>query len=321
MEAIGASTGYTDANRAFLQAFLARSVLTLDTARPIIAACSSFQDRREILPQDVTVEDLNDYIADANRRLSPLDLEIRSTFHQQTRERIYALVNTTSDSLTQLATTYTPDEIAFVKNLLDAMFDGQNNKGKREAMCISGIDAIQVGRAQNRRQTGDGDENATQPTAGVLSGKDVENVLRRLVDEGWLDKSRAGFYSLSPRALMELKGWLVDTYNDEDEDGVRREKVKFCHACKEIITVGQRCANRECACRIHDICKTNFFRVQRNEKCPLCKTPWDGEHFVGERAITASESYRTGRRRSGAQNRDRSRPSPNADESDNDQDD
>jgi hypothetical protein len=237
MEAFGAGAGYTDANRAFLQAFLARSVLTLDTARPIIAACSSFQERREMLPHDVTVEDLNDYIADANRRLSPLDLEIRSTFHQQTRERIYALVNTTSDALTQLATTYTPDEIAFVKNLLDAMFDGQNNKGKREAMCISGIDAIQVGRAQNRRQTVDGDENATQSTAGVLSGKDVETVLRKLVDEGWLDKSRAGFYSLSPRALMELKGWLVDTYNDEDEDGIKREKVKFCHACKEIITV------------------------------------------------------------------------------------
>ena len=237
MEAFGAGPGYTDANRAFLQAFLSRSVLTLETARPIIAACSTFQDQREVLPEDVTVEDLNDYIADANRRLSPLDLEIRSAFHQQTRERVYALVNTTSDSLTQLATTHSPDEIAFVKNLLDAMFDGQNNRGRREAMCISGIEAIQVGRPQNRRQTVDGDENATQPAAGVLSGRDVENMLHKLLDEGWLEKSRAGFYSLSPRALIELKGWLVDTYNDEDEDGNKKEKIKFCHACKEIITV------------------------------------------------------------------------------------
>ncbi|KAJ9609987.1 hypothetical protein H2200_006317 [Cladophialophora chaetospira] len=237
MEAFGAGPDYTDANRAFLQAFLARSVLTLDTAKPIIAACSSFQEQRERLPEDVTVEDLNDYVADANRRLSPLDLEIRSIFHQQTRERVYALVNTTSDPLTQLATTYTPDEIAFVKNLLDAMFDGQNNRGRKEAMCISGIDAIQVGQAKNRRQTANGDENATQPAAGVLSGRDVEALLRKLVDEAWLEKSRAGFYSLSPRALMELKGWLVDAYNDEDEDGNKREKIKFCQACKEIITV------------------------------------------------------------------------------------
>ena len=238
MEAFGiGSDGYTDANRAFLQAFLARSILTLETAKPIIAACSSYQEKREVLPQDVTVEDLNDYIADANRRLSPVDLEIRSTFHQQTRERVYALVNTTSDPLTQLATTYSADEIAFVKNVLDAMFDGSNNKGRKEAMCISGIDAINVGRPQNRRQTGGRDDTATQPTAGVLGGKEVENMLHKLVDEGWMEKSRAGFYSLSSRALMELKGWLIDTYNDEDDDGTKKEKIKSCHACKEIITV------------------------------------------------------------------------------------
>lgn len=237
MESFGGGSVYTDANRAFLQAFLARSVLTLDTARPIIAACATYQEKREILPQDITVEDFNDYISNANRRLSPLDLEIRSTFHQQTRERIYALVNTTSDPLTQLATTYTPDEIAFVKKILDFMFEGQNNRGKKEAMCISGIEAIQVGQASNRRHTREGEENATQHAAGVLSGKDVENLLHKLLDEGWLEKSRAGFYSLSPRALMELKGWLVDTYNDEDEDGNKKEKVKFCQACNEIITV------------------------------------------------------------------------------------
>lgn len=228
--------GYTDANRGFLQAFLARSVLTLETAKPIIAAVSTFQTGREVQPQDVTIEDLNDYISEANRRLSPLDLEIRSSFHQQTRERVYALVNTTSDPLMQLATTYTPDEIIYVKKLLDAMFDGQNNKGKREAMCLSGIDAIQVGRAASkRRETQEG--SAAQTSAGVLGAKDAENMLNRLLDEGWLEKSRLGFYSLSPRALLELKGWLVDTYNDEDEEGVKREKIKSCHACKEIITV------------------------------------------------------------------------------------
>ncbi|KIW81265.1 hypothetical protein Z517_04290 [Fonsecaea pedrosoi CBS 271.37] len=286
MESLGGNAGYSDANKAFLQAFLARSVLTLETAKPIIAACSSFQEKREVLPQDVTVEDLNDYIAEANRRLSPLDLEIRSTFHQQTRERVYALVNATSDPLTQLATTYTADEIVYVKKLLDAMFDGQNNRGKREAMCISGIDAIQVGRTPLRRQASEENENGAQSSAGMLGAKDAENMLHRMQSEGWLEKSRAGFYSLSPRALMELKGWLVDTYNDEDEDGNQKEKIKFCHACKEIITV-------------------NFFRIHRSSRCPLCRTEWDGEHFVGEKAITTSESYQTGKRRSGAYNRPR----------------
>lgn len=235
MADVGPVYGYGDANRAFLQAFMARGALTLDTARPILAAILTYRDKRDVEPQDVTVDDLNMYIAEANRKLSPLDLEIRSTFHQQTRERVYALVNTTSDSLTQLATTYSADEIVYLKKLLDAMFDGQNNKGKREAMCLSGIEAIQVGRAQNRRETQNG--NATQSTAGILGARDAEAMLAKLLEEGWLEKSRQGFYSLSPRALMELKGWLVDTYNDDDDDGEKREKIKFCHACKEIITV------------------------------------------------------------------------------------
>jgi non-structural maintenance of chromosomes element 1 len=230
---------YTDANRAFLQAFLCRSTLTLESAKPIVAACSSFDDRRQISPQDVTVEDLNDYIAVANRRISPLDLEIRSILHQQTRERIYGLVNTTSDAFTQLATTYTADEMAFVKNLLDKMFEGQNNRGRREAMCVSGIEAIQVGQAPKQRRPVDVEDNAAAQAAGFLGGREVEAMLSKLVQEGWLEKSRAGFYSLSPRALMELRGWLVHTYNDdeEDEDGKKKEQIKFCRACKEIITV------------------------------------------------------------------------------------
>ncbi|KIW16828.1 hypothetical protein PV08_04018 [Exophiala spinifera] len=300
MADIGDASGYDDSNRAFLQAFLARSVLTLTTAQPILAALLTYRDGREVQPQDVTVEDLNSYIADSNQRLSPLDLEIRSTFHQKTRERIYALVNTTSDPLTQLATTYSADEIVYLKKLLDAMFDGPNNRGKKEAMCLSGIEALQVGRSQgNRRATQDGDGGTTQTNTSAFVLKDTEAMLAKLVDEGWLEKSRSGFYGLSARALMELKGWLVDTYNDEDEDGERKEKIKFCHACKEIITVGQRCPRRECRCRLHDICTQNFFRMQRSQTCPICKTDWDGQHYVGEKAITMSESYQMSRRKSG----------------------
>jgi hypothetical protein len=62
---------------------------------------------------------------------------------------------------------------------------------------------------------------------------------------------------------------------------------------------GQRCTQRECPCRLHDICTQNFFRSQRSQTCPICKAEWDGRHFVGEKAITTSESYLKGKRRSG----------------------
>ena len=66
----------------------------------------------------------------------------------------------------------------------------------------------------------------------------AEKMLKSLVEEGWFEKSKKGFYSLSPRALMELRGWLTETYNDDDDDDDERVlKVKLCFACKEIITV------------------------------------------------------------------------------------
>lgn len=234
------ASDYGDANRAFLQAMLSRSTLTLDSARPLLAALQSYHLGKEVLPEDISAEDLNRYVSQANDKVSPLDLEIRTTFHQKTREKVYALVNTTSDAMTQLATSYTPDEIAFVKRMLDEMFDGRHNTARTEAMCLSGIDAIKLGRAPNNRretQNEDVDNTNTQASVGSLSPKEAETLLDKLVQEDWLEKSRAGFYSLTPRALMELKGWLVDTYNDEDDEGEKRDKVKFCHACKDIVTV------------------------------------------------------------------------------------
>ncbi|KAE8351948.1 Nse1 non-SMC component of SMC5-6 complex-domain-containing protein [Aspergillus coremiiformis] len=302
--------GYNDSNRAFLQAFMARSAMTFEEARPVLAAIFSVQEGEPVSAEDVTEEDLASYIAAANTTISPFDLEIRSTLRQseinpedsgnQAPERVYALVNTTSDALTQLATTYSADEISFVKRILDAMFD-TNNTRRSEAMVVSSMQAIQLAKASsgdtNRRES----TNATQSHGGAaqsLSMSQAETVLKQLVEEGWLEKSRKGFYSLSPRGLMELRGWLVATFNDENEEGRRMEKIKFCAACRDIITRGQRCGNRDCSGRLHEHCMRNFFRMQQAEQCPVCKAPWPGDKFVGERAITSTERHMQDRRRS-----------------------
>jgi non-structural maintenance of chromosomes element 1 len=149
-------------------------------------------------------------------------------------------VNTTSDPFTQLATIYSPDEIAFVKRLLDAMFE-TNNTRISEAMVVSGMQAMQLARVSSadagvsrRESMGTGTQGGS---AQSLTMSQAETVMQQLVDEGWVEKSRKGFYGLSPRGLMELRGWLVATYNDEMDDGRRVEKVKFCAACRDIITV------------------------------------------------------------------------------------
>lgn len=154
--------------------------------------------------------------------------------------RVYALVNTTSDPLTQLATTYTADEIAFVKRVLDGIFETYNTS-RCEAMVITGVQAIQLAKAgsgdANRRESNGAASQSQGATAQSLSMTQAELVLKRLVEEGWFETSEKGYYSLSPRGLIELRGWLVETYNDEEENDYRANRIKFCAACKDVITV------------------------------------------------------------------------------------
>lgn len=293
---------YNNSNRAFLQAFIARSTLTFDEAKPLLAAIFTAHEKRETLAEDVTQADFNSYISAANNAISPFDLEIRSTYHQSTRSRVYALVNSTSDPITQLATIHTPDEISFLKRILDAMFETYNTP-RHEVMAITSMQAIKLHKTptEEGRQTQNGSE--TQGSAGQsLTMGQAEKMMKTLVEEGWFEKSIKGFYSLSPRALMELRGWLWETYNDVDEDEGEEErvskKIKQCFACKEIITTGQRCPKKSCPCRLHDICTQNFFRTQSSKKCPLCQTDWTGNDFVGERAAVSSQ-HKPAKRRSG----------------------
>ena len=124
------------------------------------------------------------------------------------------------------------------------MFETYNTQ-RHEVMAITSMQAVQLAKAptEDRRQTQNGTE--TQGTAGQsLTQVQAEKMMNTLVEEGWLEKSQKNFYSLSPRALMELRGWLFETYNDADDDAATVEegdervskRIKLCYACKEIIT-------------------------------------------------------------------------------------
>ena len=119
------------------------------------------------------------------------------------------------------------------------------NTSRHEVMAITSMQAIKLhkGPTEDARQTQNGTE--TQGSAGQnLTMGQAEKMMKTLVEEGWFEKSIKGFYSLSPRALMELRGWLWETYNDleedEEEDGRVSKRIKQCFACKEIITTVSR---------------------------------------------------------------------------------
>lgn len=174
-----------------------------------------------------------------NDAISALDLEIRCTRSQENNGHVWALINTTSDPMTQIATTHSAEEIAFVKRLLDAMFE-TNNTREREIMAITKMQGSALARPSRRSEVGTTPQ--TQGSTGKgLTISEAEKVMESMVDEGWFIESERGYLSLSPRALMELRTWLVDTYNvtEEDESGetIVEERIKSCNGCREIITV------------------------------------------------------------------------------------
>jgi hypothetical protein len=263
---------------------------------------------RETLPEDVTEADFNSYVLAATDALSPFDYEIRSTVHQVSKERIYAVINSTSDALTQIATTRSAEEISFIKRILDAMFETYNTP-RQEIMGVTSLQALKLAKAGPRnRQSGSASqlgEDESQAVDNGLSAMQAEKLMKNLVEEGWFERSKEGWYTLSARALLELKNWLIATYNDPDADENADEwqRIKFCQACKGIVTIGQRCKEPDCNVRLHDVCHVAFWKTRREKKCPKCSTEWNGRSWVGEKAVTTTEAYLKGKRRSGGARR------------------
>jgi hypothetical protein len=229
---------------------------------------------------------------DQSTKIEPYNFEIRSTTDQSTKIRTYAIVNKTSDSLTQLATRFNANEIAYIRRLLDAMFD-TNNTPTREIMAIKQMDASQLARPKRNRQSQAaslaeaGDAQSQAADTGITISE-ADAVLDALVADNFLALSHAKYYSLASRALMELDSYLKETYNEPalDEDDEPTIRIRDCEGCKEITTFGIRCDNRECGVRWHDQCANQYYRGKTGDsrKCPKCRTVCTGGMYVGERA-------------------------------------
>lgn len=252
--------------------------------------------------EEVTQEDFDSYVAAATDALSPFDIEIRSTAHQISKTRIWAIVNSTSDLITQGSTIRTREEVAYIKRLIDAMFDTFNTP-RREVMGITSMQALNssVRKGGGRQSIGGDESQATQSADKGMTSSQAEKILGDMVVEGWFEKSKEGWYTLSARALMELRAWLVEAYNDSEDPG-EWQRIKLCMGCSDIITIGQRCPNMDCNARLHDICEAAYWqghRTREGKKCPKCGMEWTGKNYVGEKAETTRESYQIGKRKSG----------------------
>ncbi|KAI4692827.1 uncharacterized protein J4E88_001195 [Alternaria novae-zelandiae] len=297
-----------------LPAFHTHSVLTVDEIKSILAhVMTAHNPERPWTAGDVTQPNITSTIQTINAKIEAFDYEIRSTRDQQTKESIYALVNNASDTVTQFATTFSANEIAYIRRVLDQMFE-TNNTNIREVMAVKHTEASQLARtsrrnrqsqANSRQSQINGDADDTQASADTgITIAEADQVLETLVSQAFFQKSKAGYYSLAPRALMELRAYLKETYNEsaeENEDGREIIRIRDCEGCKEIVTFGIRCNNKECGVRWHDACANSYYRGRSGDrrKCPKCQTECTGDVFVGERAAwTGARTSTGGNRRS-----------------------
>ncbi|KAI4633234.1 hypothetical protein J4E80_000597 [Alternaria sp. BMP 0032] len=237
--------GYNGIHRAFLQAFHTHSVLTVDEIKSILAhVMTAHNPERPWTAGDVTQPNITSTIQTINAKIEAFDYEIRSTRDQQTKESIYALVNNASDTVTQFATTFSANEIAYIRRVLDQMFE-TNNTNIREVMAVKHTEASQLARtsrrnrqsqANSRQSQINGDADDTQASADTgITIAEADQVLETLVSQAFFQKSKAGYYSLAPRALMELRAYLKETYNEsaeENEDGREIIRIRDCEGCR-----------------------------------------------------------------------------------------
>jgi len=208
-------------------------------------------------------------VSACNVQLIPFDLEIKQTRDQNNGHVVWAFVNTMSDGPMQLGTLFSADQVKFFRLLLDEMFDLNNDVERGEVMAVPTTAALNL--VSKRR------EQELQK----MKKADIQDLMDDYVKQGWLEKSEKGYLSLTPRALAELQPYLVETFNSGEEDDASNDKVHSCFSCKNLVTVGKRCANRDCSLYLHNYCQRI---VGPNLPCPSCKTAWNNVLEVGEAA-------------------------------------
>ncbi|KAH3671754.1 hypothetical protein OGAPHI_000459 [Ogataea philodendri] len=184
-----------------------------------------------------------------NRQLSALDFEIVETLAQDDEKNInVSFVNTKSSASVKLSTGYTEKEIEIINQLIDRMFEDPIDDEDNLTYSLKHSDALNL---------------AKQNTNTIT---DSQNFINGLEASGWIDTVK-GKYTLSARALAELKSYIIGKFDVLSAENLRGT-VSLCHGCNEIITMGYRCPTSSCYIRFHEHCRDLFVKSHRIEQCP-----------------------------------------------------
>ncbi|UZJ54259.1 hypothetical protein CBS101457_003579 [Exobasidium rhododendri] len=234
--------------------------------------------------------DYNEFYTKIVKAVEMVGLEIRRTVDECKGTKLVGLVNAKGDAISQMATTFSPHEITLVKIMIEKIITAPYN-----AYCIGSKEALELA------------GKLDPPIAPTKA----ERVCDRMVRCGWFRLTRLGRYSLTPRSLMELQGYLTSTFDDY---------VSNCVDCKELLTEGSACSHSRCDVRVHRHCLLRWERsLQANrddEKiCSQCLNVWI-QTPVGEAVLLSTNEDIRSARGKGARRRQRAAAGSQADAED-----
>ncbi|KAJ7156036.1 Nse1 non-SMC component of SMC5-6 complex-domain-containing protein [Mycena crocata] len=263
---MAAAVSANDVQRLFLQAVLSRGFLSAKLAQTLWAQSKeavTAVDDNLVFPHSGERAEWDAFVAQVNEALNPLDLEFRHSQDEINGHEMYAIVNCKDDAIAQMATDYTPGEIAFFKAMVEQIM-----LAPRGSFSISSLAALR-------------EISALKPKSN-MSKTQAEIVLASFVAKGWLLKSKRGRYSLSTRALLELQTYLKSTYPDE---------ILECVICLELLTKGVACPTANCQVRMHYHCFKKW--MSRHHACTTCNNNWPADtanmSAIGEAAVRDGE--------------------------------
>ncbi|KAG8954669.1 hypothetical protein FRC04_011102 [Tulasnella sp. 424] len=249
----------TDVERLFLQAIMTRCIVSEKLAEELWRA--SVEAVRKVQPNIEAEQDWNEFFSNVKRLLDPLGLDLKGTTIEDTGEKAQILVNTVGDELAQLATAYTATEITFFKQIVELIVMAPNESySAGEITCLK--------------------EGNQLPAPMKVPLRHGTKLLGSFVANGWLRKSKRSRYSLGPRTAVELRGYLTETYEEEN--------LQICYNCDGLVFKGYRCTGNDgkCEAKVHMPCLKQLMR--RNPRCPTCATSWKDHQtmkVVGEGAV------------------------------------
>ncbi|TYZ58932.1 hypothetical protein PybrP1_010786 [[Pythium] brassicae (nom. inval.)] len=217
-----------DSDRMLLQRLMAAGVMEEQQVRKLA---------KKLTGEELTRSDVESMVNKIAASVRSFALDVRRGVYDDGKMYV-AVVNTSSDSLTQFSSNFKPWEIVFLRKAIEEIVDSDGG-------AVHEADLINL-------------REGTSIT-------EVHELIRKLTAEKWLAPSQnaadtAGL-TLGPRTFLELVALLRDL------------EIKKCAICTYEMLQGAECASDGCPTTLHKSCLDKYEEKGLQYKCSACRLP------------------------------------------------